>query len=62
MQEITQLTNSKSFNTFLCRNCSYCIVNGDMRECEWDCFPPSNIKKSLLYTPIEFDCVYFMER
>ena len=37
-------------------------MNGDMRECEWDCFPSSNIKKSLLYTPIEFDCVYFMER
>lgn len=62
MLELIQLENSKSLSTFLCRNCGYCIINDGDRECEWDKFKPTTLKKSDLYTPVEFDCIHYIER
>ena len=62
MLELTQLDNCKSLSTFLCRNCGYCIIHNNNRECEWDMFNASNMKKSELYTPIDFNCIHYIER
>lgn len=62
MQEFIQLENCDPSNKFLCRDCEYCVILNGNRECEWDIFEPCNLKKSELYTPVEFDCNYFVKR
>ena len=62
IQEFIQLDNCKLNTTNLCKDCVYCIVHDNMRECENDKFSPVDIKKSRLYTSIEFDCVEFIKR
>ncbi len=62
MQELIQLANTEAQFTKLCKKCIYCIMNKNKRECEWDMFDPACREKSELYTPIEFDCINFVER
>lgn len=62
MLELIQLDNCKSMSTFLCRNCEYCVILDGNRECEWDMFVPSGIKKTELYTPIDFNCIHYIKR
>ena len=41
---------------FLCTNCVFYKSDGKMVECEKDYFNSVPIKKTFIYTPIEFDC------
>jgi len=62
MPKHIQYQNTNILVTSLCRNCAYCVTIQSNRECEWDIFEPVKLEKSMLYTPIKFDCVYFMEK
>jgi hypothetical protein len=62
IQELIKLENCQSPKTSLCRNCEFCIVFDGIRECEYDRFNPVDVKKSMLYTPIEFDCLDYIKR
>jgi len=62
MQELILLENIETLYTKLCRECVYCIILDGIRECEWDLFEPVCKIKSELYTPIEFDCINFIQR
>lgn len=62
IQEFNQLDNCQSFQSNLCNECEFCIIHGNIRECEYDMFSPVDVKKSRLYTSIEFDCVHYIKR
>lgn len=46
----------------LCTNCVFYISDGKMVDCERSYFSSVPIKKTLIYTPIEFDCWEYEEK
>jgi hypothetical protein len=62
MHELTQLSNSRSEDTQLCKDCEYCVLLFGNLECEWDEFEPTSEAKANLFTSVDFDCLKFIRR
>lgn len=60
MQHIIE--ESKRSKIFLCTNCVFYNSDGKIVDCDKDYFSSSPIKKTFIYTPIEFDCWEYEER
>ncbi len=45
----------------LCRDCVYYYIYDDLAYCRYDSFNRVLIKTSLLFTPIDFDCINYSE-
>jgi len=46
----------------LCTNCVFYNSDGKMVDCDKNYFNSVPIKKTLIYTPIEFDCWEYEEK
>jgi hypothetical protein len=59
MQHITDELKGK---IILCTNCAFYKSDGKMVSCDKDYFNSVPIKKTIIYTPIEFDCWEYEEK
>ena len=46
----------------MCTDCVHYIVSNNNVCCDLQCFDKNIINESLLYTPLDFDCIEFLSK